>query len=337
MTRIAEKPKSFNVKAQEIARRLFRYESAILVVVLVGLIAGMAVVTKGLTSSRANMMNIMLRSSITGVASVGQAFVILSAGIDLSVGGVGLFCSILGASMMTGDANLNIVGYPASPFLVIPIMLLVGVAFGAVNGLSVSRLGMPALIVTLAVWEMTKGGSFLLCLGHAIGLLPENVSSFGVSKFAGVPGLVIIFLVVLAVGYFILRYTTFGRSVYAVGGSPASAWLSGIKVDNVLFSVYAISGFLAGLGGVMSMARMGASSMKTLAALELDSIAAVCIGGTSLMGGRGGMIGTLIGVLIIGVVDNSLSVLGANPAVQGIVKGGIIFTAVAIDYVRRRG
>jgi ribose/xylose/arabinose/galactoside ABC-type transport system permease subunit len=335
MTEITKRP--LRETAKRIAKRIIGHENGILMIVLIALIAGMAVITRGVTASRGNVINILLQSSLRGVVSVGQAFVILSAGIDLSVGGIGLFSSLLGATMMTTAPELNIIGYPLQLNVAIPIMLLAGTSIGALNGLAVSRIGMPALIVTLAVWEILKGSSFLLCHGHAIGNQPEALGFLGVWSLAGIPVIIIIFILVITVAYFVLAHTSFGRSVYAVGGSPLSSWLSGINVKRVVFFVYTISGFCAALTGVITTARLVAASMQTLSGFELDSIAAVVIGGVSLMGGRGNILGVLIGVLIIGVVNNGFSVLGANPAVQGLVKGTIIFTAVAIDYTRRRG
>ena len=331
-----ERPREFSHTAGYIARRFFRNENATLLGVLIALIGGMAVITNGLTISRANMMNILLQSSIRGVASVGQAFVMLSAGIDVSVGGIGLMSAILGASLMTKAPYLNIIGYPVSLYGVIPIMLLVGAAWGVINGLSVSRIRMPALIVTLAMWGITGGVGFQISGGRSISSLPDQMAFVGQGRILGIPVPVIIFIVVAVIAYFVLEHTTFGRSVYAVGGNPVSAWLSGINVKNVQFMVYVISGFLAGSAGVILTGRVMSASMRTLGGLELDSIAAVCVGGVSLAGGKGTLIGAIIGVLIIGVINNGMSVLGAGPAVQGIVKGAIIFTAVAIDYTRRR-
>jgi ribose/xylose/arabinose/galactoside ABC-type transport system permease subunit len=196
---------------------------------------------------------------------------------------------------------------------------------------------MPALIVTLAMWEITKGVAFQVSGGYSITQMPEALVWFGSGTIAGVPVPVIAFIAVAVIAYFILSHTPFGRSVYAVGGNPVSAWLSGINVKRIIFSVYVIAGFLAGMAGVIMTARVMSASMRTLQGLELNTIAAVCIGGVSLMGGIGSIIGVVIGILIIGVINNGMSVLGAGPAVQGIVKGVIIFTAVAIDYVRHRG
>ncbi|MBA7684097.1 Ribose import permease protein RbsC [subsurface metagenome] len=159
---------------------------------------------------------------------------------------------------------------------------------------------------------------------------------FGQGSVAGISLPTIVFVVVVVVAYFVLYHTAFGRSIYAVGGNPVAAWLSGINVRNTQFAAFAISGFLAGLAGVLTLGRVLACTMHTLLGLEILTIAAVCIGGISLMGGRGSLIGTLIGVLILAFINNGMSVLGASPAVQGIVRGIIIIIAVTVDYMRRR-
>jgi putative xylitol transport system permease protein len=316
--------------------RLLRNENAILFLAFIAVVLVLSIITGGLSIRGANLMNILVQSSIRGVASVGQAFVILTAGIDVSVGGIGLMCAVLGASLMTSAPYLSLVGYAIPVFLSIPIMLLAGVAWGAANGFSVSRIGMPPLIVTLAMWGIATGVAFLICGGRSIPQLPDSMAFFGQGNIAGVPVPIIIFAVVAAIGYVILHHTAFGRSVYATGGNSVSAWLSGINVKNIQFATYVISGFLAGLAAVIMTGRVMSASMQTLAGLELDSIAAVCVGGVSLAGGKGSLIGVIIGVLLIGVINNGMSILGADPAVMGIVKGGILFGAVAADYIRRQ-
>jgi ribose/xylose/arabinose/galactoside ABC-type transport system permease subunit len=216
-------------------------------------------------------------------------------------------------------------------------MLLAGTGWGVVNGLSVSRIGMPALIVTLAMWQIASGLGFQISGGVSIGELPDNLAFLGSGIVAGIPMPVIFFIAVAAVSYFVLNHTTFGRSVYATGGNVISAWLSGIKVKKILLSVYVISGFLAGLASVIMTSRVMSTSLRTLEGLELDSIASAAVGGVSLAGGKGSLVGVVLGALIIGVVNNGMCVLEANPAVRGIIKGVIIFAAVAIDYMRRRG
>ena len=334
MAENVERPRS--VTARETATRIFRHENAALGIALGVIIGGMAIATKGATASKQNMMVVLLASATMGIAAVGQAFVILTTGIDLSVGGVAAMISMLGATMMTSMLYANIVGHPVSPTIVIPLMMLMGAGIGALNGLAVSRIGLPPLIATLAMWRIGYGVAFQIGLGRTVFGLPDSFAYWGQAWVAGVPVAAITFIGVCVVGYFILNHTAFGRAVYAVGGNPISAWLAGINVRNTRFMVYVISGILAAIASVIATARIMCASCRSMAGLELDTIACVCVGGVSLAGGRGNIIGVIIGILIIGVIDNGLSVLGANPAMLGISKGAIIITAVAIDYLRRR-
>jgi ribose/xylose/arabinose/galactoside ABC-type transport system permease subunit len=261
--------------------------------------------------------------------------VILTAGIDVSVGGNALFCSTLGAALMT-SGELSIISNPLPIGLGALIMLMAGLGWGAVNSALVSRVGIPALISTLGMWQITTGAAFEIIQGRSIGALPERLAWWGQGNVAGVPVPAIVFIVVAVIAYYVLNYTSYGRSIYATGGNPVSAWLSGIDIRRVLFSVYIIAGFLAGLAAFIQLGRVMSASMMGLEGLELDSIAAVTIGGVSLFGGRGNLIGVIIGTLIIGVVNNGLSVLKVDPPSIRIVKGAIIILAVAIDTVRRR-
>jgi putative xylitol transport system permease protein len=334
MVEITERPA--RAKARVIARRFFRHENAPLLFVLIAIVLIMGYFTGGKTLSLANMRNTLLLTSINGVAAIGQGFVILTAGIDVSVGGNAMFCSILGAGVMASNWQ-NIIGHPLPIALGALIMLLAGLGWGSVNGVLVSRVGIPALISTLGMWQITYGAGLGVGQGHDIGWQPEGLGWFGSGSVAGVPVPVIIFIVVAVVAYFVLNYTTYGRSVYATGSSPVSAWLSGVKVKRILFSVYAVAGFLAGLAAFTMLGRQLFASNRSLEGLEIDSIAAATVGGISLMGGRGTLIGVVLGTLIIGVVDNAMTVLNADPATIGVAKGAIIILAVVIDYIRRRG
>ena len=248
MAEIVEKPKPLTAAAKDIAKRVFRHENAALTGVLIGLIFVIGAITRGLTLSRVNMMNILSQSSMRGIAAIGQGMVILTAGIDLSVGGNALMCSMLGAGLMT-SSELNIIGYPLPLSLTVLPVLLLGTGWGAFNGTMVSRVGIPALISTLGVWQITTGVAFWLSKGRTIAGQPEGLGWWYSGTVLGVPVPVILFAAVAVVAYFVLNHTTYGRSIYAVGGNPANAWLSGINVKNVQFSVYAISGFLAALAG----------------------------------------------------------------------------------------
>jgi ribose/xylose/arabinose/galactoside ABC-type transport system permease subunit len=321
--------------AQNRARQILGHESAALFFILIGLIFGIGGISEGASLSRLNATNVLLQSSIKGVTAVGQAFVILTAGIDVSVGGMALFASTVGAALISTTWE-NIIGHPVSMGLGLLVMVGVSVGWGAVNGALVSRVGIPALIATLGLWQITTGAAFEVILGKTVGGLPEAISWFGQGMVAGVPVPVIVFIVVAVIAYLVLNYTSYGRAIYAVGGSPVSAWLSGINVKKVLFTVFLISGFLAGLTAILQLGRVESASMNSLSGLEIDSIAAVAIGGVSLMGGRGNLIGVVLGTLIVGVISNGLSILRASPPLIRIAKGAIVIAAVVIDYVRRK-
>ena len=329
-------PQKEKTNFRSIAGRVLRHENAVLALILVVLILVMGATTNWVITSRTNISNVLLQSSVTGVAALGQAFVILAGGIDISIAGVGLLCAAMGSTLVTLDPWQNIAGHPYPVYAAIPIMLLIGLVFGLANGSLITRIGIPSIIATLGMWQITWGIAFLVIKGQTIMNLPDSLAWFGMGKISGVPVPVIIFIGVAAVSFYVLHYTAFGRRVYASGGNPMSAWLSGIDVKNTQLITYMISGFLAGLAAMITVARTMCVMTRTLLGLELDTIAAVVVGGVSLFMGRGTIIGAIIGVLIIGVIDNGMSVLGAGPALQGIAKGAIIFAAVAIDVWRRK-
>ena len=318
------------VTFRDIARRILRHENAVIGIALAAMIAVLGVISRGATVTRGNMANVLIQSSVRGVAAVGQAFCILTANFDLSVSGVGVMAMMLGSSMMTTEWT-NILGYPASPFIAIPAMLAVGACWGLLSGSLVSRFNMPSLIVTFGVWQIGYGVAYYVTEGKAVMELPESFAVYG-----ALPAGPIIFFSVAAVAYFVLTYTTLGRRVYAVGGNPVSAYLSGINAKNTYLAVFAISGLCAGLAGMLMTSRGMAGSIEALRGLELDSIASVVIGGVSLFGGRGNMIGVVLGALLIGVVNNAMSVMHMPHAGRYIVKGAIIIGAVAADIWRRR-
>jgi len=341
MTEIVEKPKPVRGTAKAIAWGIIRHENGILAIILVAIVAAMGVLSKGLAVTRLNLTNIILQSSTRGLAAIGQTFVILTAGIDVSVGGLSLLAMICGASLMRGVSEYTLFYEPqaanvTNPALGIGVLILVGLGVGLFNGVMVSRVGMPGLIVTLAMWRITQGLGFIVSHGETIGNLPGLVDFIGKGHIAGVPVPIIIFVASVVIAYFVLHHTSFGRAVYAVGGNPVSAWLCGINVRNLLLFTYVISGFCAAIAGMIIMGRLGSASLAAASGLEIDSIAAVTIGGVSLMGGRGTIIGALLGVLILGTISNGMNILNIDPALQGVVKGVIIIVAVAIDYIRRR-
>jgi len=211
-------------------------------------------------------------------------------------------------------------------------MLIVGLGIGSVHGLIVSRLNVPALIVTIASWRAWEGAAWLLTGGLKVLNLPEPFRIIGQGRIGLAPIPSIIFMVVAVISYIILGYTKFGRGVYAVGGDPVSAYLAGVDVRNIELSVYMISGFCAAITAVVLSSRLMVGVSQGIPPFLLDSIAAAVIGGVSIFGGRGNILGAVIGVFILGVVSNGMNLLLITAGLQQIVRGIIIVTAVAIDY-----
>jgi putative xylitol transport system permease protein len=303
--------------------------------ILIALVAAFGALTGGVTWSSRGLLNILLQSSTTGLAAVGQAFVMLTGAIDVSLYGVGVLASVVGAATMTNRPDLNIVGgEPVSVATGVGLMLLVGIVCGAVNGGLVAWVRVPALIATLGTWQIGVGLAQLVGGGYTVANLTPGLSHVGQGSLAGLPFPVIAMLFAFAIAYYVLHFTTFGRSVYAVGGNPASAHLSGIHVRRVEFLVFVISGLTVGLAAVSIESRMMAASLRTLSGVQLDSIAACAVGGVSVYGGRGSIAGVLLGTLIIAVLDSGLGALGAGTEVLNTVKGTVIILAVGGDFFR---
>ena len=326
----AERAKSYKDKAKDIARRIIRNENAALGLILVALVAVFTVLTKGHIVTQKNVLGVLVQSSVRGIAATGQTFVILTGGIDLSVGSVALLSMALAATFMQGKVG------PLPTVAGIAIMLVVGTAIGSTTGLAVSRIKMPALITTFALWIALSGVAFRVTGGYIITNIPPQISFIGQGYIAGFPVIGIAFITIVVITYFVLNYTTFGRSVYAVGGNPVSARLSGLNVNNIIVAVFAISGLTGGIAAWATMSRIACFTMAAVEGLEIDAIAVTVIGGISLMGGRGSIIGVVIGTFILGVISNGMNILAVAPAYQTIAKGAIIYAAVAIDYLRRR-
>ncbi|NTX26965.1 ribose ABC transporter permease [Burkholderia pyrrocinia] len=285
--------------------------------------------TQGTFFTGQNIAIVSQQAAINTVLAAGMTFVILTGGIDLSVGSI-----VATAAMTAMMASLS----PSFGALALPIGLLTGAFLGVVNGLLIAYLRLPAFIVTLGSLTAVRGLARLL--GDDGTVMNQNLSFawIGNASVLGVPVLAIIALAVILISWFILRRTVLGIWIYALGGNPAAARLSGIKVSLILLFVYAISGLLSGLGGVMSAARLyAANGLQIGQGYELDAIAAVILGGTSFVGGVGSIWGTLVGALIIAVLSNGLVILGVSDIWQFIIKGLVIIAAVALDRFRRNG
>ncbi|WP_330646880.1 ABC transporter permease (plasmid) [Thioclava litoralis] len=276
-----------------------------------------------------NLFNVLRQVSINGVLAVGMTFVILTAGIDLSIGAILALSGAVAASLVTGSAPMN-------PVLAVLAGTATGMACGALNGVLIARFAVPAFVVTLGMLSVARGATLLYSGGRPVANLSGEFRWLGQGVVAGIPVPVILFAIVFAIAAFVLRYTVYGRRIYAVGGNPKSARTSGINPARIVFSVYVIMGALAGLAGVMLTARTTAALPQAGLGYELDAIAAVVIGGTSLTGGVGRIGYTLIGVLMIGVISNGLDLLGVSSYYQQIIKGSIIVLSVMIDRSRSR-
>ncbi len=271
-----------------------------------------------------NMINLLRQISINGLIAIGMTMVITSDGIDLSVG------ATLG---LTGMITALLITSGIPPILAIIICLLFGLILGAINGLLISKFKLQAFIVTLATMTIFRGFTYVISDGKPI----SNISSDSIFSFIGkgeigfLPIPVLIFILVFIIGYFVMTKTVFGRNIYATGGNEKATKLAGIDTDKIRIKVYAISGLLASLAGLILISRLNSAQPTLGNGYELDAIAAVAIGGTSLAGGRGKITGTLIGILILGVISNGLNIIGVSSFYQEIIKGFIILIAVLID------
>lgn len=287
-----------------------------LLVVCIGLaIASPVFATSG------NLLNVGLATSVTALLAAGQTFVIVLAEIDLSVGAVLGFSAAITA--MTLQHHSTVIG--------ILVGLAVGAAAGLVNGLLVTKTRMPSFIATLAMMSVLSGLTLQLTQGNPVSVSDYNFQNIGQARAAGVPVPVWIMIVVFLVFGLLLARTRYGRYVYATGDNLEAAKLSGISVNRTKILAFVISGVLAALAGFIITARLSTAEPTAGTGLELESIAAVIIGGTSLAGGRGDLVGTLVGALILGVIDNGMNLLNVSPFLQSVVKGLVILFAVLLD------
>lgn len=275
--------------------------------------------------SLANFSNIARQSSINAMIAVGMTYVILTGGIDLSVGSV---MALVG----TVAAGLLVAGW--SPPLAILAALAVGIVAGLFNGVLISFFAMPSIIVTLATMGIARGLALIYTGGYPIDGLPEWFGIIGGGHWLGIPSPVWLMAVMYFVAWGFLRHTPFGRYVYAIGGNREATRLSGIRVRKVELLVYAISGVTAAIAGLVLASRLMSGQPNSGVSFELDAIAAVVLGGTAIAGGRGSIVGTLLGALLLGALNSGLNMMGVSPYLQDVVKGGIILTAIYISRER---
>jgi inositol transport system permease protein len=294
------------------------------------LIAVFATVNERFLTVR-NALNILSEVSIYGIVAVGMTYVILIGGIDVAVGSLLAFASLAAAYVVTAVIGPS----PASWLIALVLSIGVGLAGGYVQGKVVTWLHVPAFIVTLGGMTVWRGATLILNDGGPISGFDAAYRWWGTGDILFVPAPVAVFIVVAAVGHVVLRYTRYGRQVYAVGGNAEAARLSGVNVNFIVTSVYAVIGALAGLSGFLLSARLGSAEAVAGTGYELRVIASVVIGGASLTGGSGGVGGTILGALLIGVLSNGLVILHVTSYFQQVVIGLIIVAAVAFDHYAR--
>lgn len=270
-----------------------------------------------------NLVTILVAAAPFALIALGQTLVILTGGIDLSVG------SVIAVSAMSGALTAK--NFPDQIWLSIPVAAGVGLLAGSINGVVVSKLNVPPFIATLGMLTLASGAAYVVGHGAPINGLPAGFGSIANTEVQGLKVPVILMLACIVAFAVIMRRTTYGMRVYAVGGNRLAAEIAGVKSTRIIFSVYAISGLLAGISGVMLASRVISGAPNLGQGYELDAIAAVVIGGASLLGGRGTVWGTVLGLLLIQTLNNGLDLLIVPSYWQNIIKGILIVTAVAVD------
>jgi len=286
-----------------------------------------------------NFWNVMRQISVNVCISVGMTLVILTAGIDLSVGSILAFCGAVTAGLLKFGLALPSVNIFIG-FTVLGVVvagMLAGGMLGFVNGYAITRFKVPPFVATLAMLTMARGFTMLWTKGHPITGLGDAFGFLGTGWFLGIPMPVWISGIVVFLAVILTNKSRFGRYIYAIGGNESAARLSGIPINKIKIWVYVLAGILAAIGGLLVTARLDSAQPNAGISYELDAIAAVVIGGTSLAGGRGTILGTVLGAVIIGVLNNGLVLMDVSPFWQQVIKGLVILLAVIIDKSNKKG
>jgi ribose transport system permease protein len=272
-----------------------------------------------------NLQNILSQVMVLGIIAIGQTLVILTGGIDLSVGGIAAI------SVMVGGLVMQVAGVAAG----VAVILLTGLLCGLINGALVAYLKLAPFIVTLGMLSITASLTYVVSDGRSLFQLPEEFSFFGTGSVGGVRFYVLVFIALYIAAHIMLTRTKPGRFIYAIGSNSEAARLSGVDVSRYLVLPYALTGLLCAIAMTIESSRLGTIDPNTGTGFELSTIAAVVIGGASLMGGKGSMVGTLIGIFLIGVLQNGLNIIGVNAFWQGTALGTVIILAVVLDRLVR--
>jgi len=300
--------------------------------VLVALVAFFSFLHPGTFASSFNIRNIFLDASVLLILAVGTTYIMIAGGFDLSIGSVLVFSGVAAAQVMLRVGSTDSLGTVALGFAV---ALLCGAAWGVFNGLCITRLRVSALISTLGSMGAALGGAYLLSDGSDIRTVPNALIALGHGSIGGVPWLVVITAIMALAGGIVLHMTRFGRHTFLVGSNPEAARRAGINVSGHLLKLYALSGLLAGFAAMLSLGRFSTTTLEGHANDPLEAITAVVLGGTALTGGRGSVIGTVVGVFIPAVLANGFIIMGIQPFWQMVVIGFVVIAAVYADQIKR--
>lgn len=290
---------------------------------MVALVIIMSIISPTFFTSR-NLINVAKQASITSVIGVGMTFVLITGGIDLSVGSVMALSGTLAASVAVADKNMPILA-------VILVGAALGTLCGLINGVGVSYIGFPPFIMTLGMMTIARGIPLVYTNGTPIFGLSDAFNALANSRILGIPTLVYYMVVISIIGYVILSKTVLGRQIYGIGGNEEAARLSGVPVARLKMLVYVFSGFLAGIAGILICSRITSGNGTVAQGYEMNAISAAVIGGVSMTGGSGSVLGMVVGAMILTIIQNSFDIMGVNSFYQDIIKGIIILLAVFID------
>lgn len=308
--------------SKESKRKLVGFVNSFRAVIILVIMCIVASILSSAFFSVSNLFNVVRQVTVVAIVGCGMTFVILTGGIDLSVG------SIVG---LVGALSAGTLAATNSVLLAIVVGISVGVICGALNGFFVAKCGISPFIATLGMMTLLRGCILVYTKGAPIPVKLDGFKFIGKGDILGIPVPIIILIIIFAIAYVLLEHSRFGRSIYALGGNKEAARLSGIPVIKTEWQAYMINGLMCAIAGIILIARLGSAQSTGGNGYELDAIAAVILGGTSLSGGVGFVLPTVIGALIMGIIDNILTLMNVNPHVTSIVKGAVILIAVWAD------
>lgn len=318
-------PRSFASSLKRFTVNVLKEQTIILVFIVI--IIGMGLSTPVFLSQR-NLLNIFLQTSMVGIIACGMTFIILTAEIDLSVGSVAALAGIISAKLQ--------VFYQWNTFTAVAVALVAAFAIGLLMGTIVAKLGVHSFVVTLGMLTIARGFALILAEGHPISGLTESFKYLGQGKISIFSFPSIVFVLIVIISWFFLSQTKFGRGIYAIGGNKEASRLSGIPVDRYKIIIFGLGSLMAGVAGIILAGRVNSGQPIAGESFNLDAIASVIVGGTSLYGGRGGIGKTFVGVLMLGILRNGLNLMGVSPYWQKVFIGTLIVVAVVVDRIQHR-